>query len=95
MAAIDNAGADKQKRAVGRGGPSPERPTPSALFVGADCCRVKPSLPGTAWVWRDGEDEPTRVRFGYPTDNDIADLANPLLPLSPRRRRGHRPPDRR
>jgi len=53
---------------------------PNARDLGADCSLINPSLPGVAWVWSDGEPEPTRVRFAYPTDVDIAQLADHCHP---------------
>jgi S-DNA-T family DNA segregation ATPase FtsK/SpoIIIE len=54
---------------------------PSARDRGADCSRIDPQLPGTAWVWCDGEPEPTRVRASYITDPDIATVAEHYRPL--------------
>jgi S-DNA-T family DNA segregation ATPase FtsK/SpoIIIE len=42
---------------------------------GADCSRIPLSRPGVAWVWCDGEREPTRVRASWVSDNDIAAMA--------------------
>jgi S-DNA-T family DNA segregation ATPase FtsK/SpoIIIE len=39
---------------------------------GADCSRIPLTTPGIGWVWCDGESEPTRVRAGWVTDDDIA-----------------------
>jgi hypothetical protein len=33
-----------------------------------------------AWLWGDGEAEPTRARFSYPTDEDISALADTYRP---------------
>jgi S-DNA-T family DNA segregation ATPase FtsK/SpoIIIE len=56
---------------------------PTARDRGADCSRIDPTQPGTAWVWCDGEPEPTRVRASYPTDDDIAHLAENYHPVTP------------
>ncbi len=55
---------------------------PGARDLGADCSRINPDNPGTAWVWCDGEPEPTRVRASYPTDSDIAHQAERYRPLA-------------
>jgi S-DNA-T family DNA segregation ATPase FtsK/SpoIIIE len=55
---------------------------PGARDRGADCSRIDPRTPGVAWLWGDGEAEPTRARFGYPTDDDIAELAETYRPLT-------------
>jgi S-DNA-T family DNA segregation ATPase FtsK/SpoIIIE len=39
---------------------------------GARCDRIPASLPGVGYVRLDGDREPTRVRAGYVTDQDIA-----------------------
>jgi S-DNA-T family DNA segregation ATPase FtsK/SpoIIIE len=40
---------------------------------GADCSRIPLTQPGVAWVWCDGETEPTRVRAAWVSDDDITD----------------------
>jgi S-DNA-T family DNA segregation ATPase FtsK/SpoIIIE len=55
---------------------------PTARDRGADCSLINPNLPGTAWVWCDGEPEPTRVRASYITDDDIAHIAEHYRPVS-------------
>jgi S-DNA-T family DNA segregation ATPase FtsK/SpoIIIE len=47
---------------------------------GADCSRIPLTQPGTAWVWCDGETEPTRVRASWVSDDDIAALAATYAP---------------
>ena len=47
---------------------------------GADCSRIPLTQPGTAWVWCDGETEPTRVRASWVSDDDIAALADTYTP---------------
>jgi S-DNA-T family DNA segregation ATPase FtsK/SpoIIIE len=47
---------------------------------GADCSRIPLTQPGTAWVWCDGETEPTRVRASWVSDDDIAALADTYAP---------------
>jgi S-DNA-T family DNA segregation ATPase FtsK/SpoIIIE len=47
---------------------------------GADCSRIPLTQPGTAWVWCDGETEPTRVRASWVSDVDIAALAETYAP---------------
>jgi len=42
---------------------------------GARCDRIPNSLPGVGYVRLDGDREPTRVRAGYVTDQDIAAMA--------------------
>jgi S-DNA-T family DNA segregation ATPase FtsK/SpoIIIE len=42
---------------------------------GARCDRIPASLPGVGYVRLDGDREPTRVRAGYVTDQDIAAMA--------------------
>jgi DNA segregation ATPase FtsK/SpoIIIE, S-DNA-T family len=56
---------------------------PGARDLGADCSRIPMAMPGTAWVWCDGDPEPTRVRAGYPTDNDIRTWVNTYRPRRP------------
>jgi DNA segregation ATPase FtsK/SpoIIIE, S-DNA-T family len=53
---------------------------PGARDRGADCSRIDPRTPGVAWLWCDGEAEPTRARFSYPTDDDISALAEHYRP---------------
>jgi S-DNA-T family DNA segregation ATPase FtsK/SpoIIIE len=55
---------------------------PGARDLGADCSRIDPRTPGVCWMWGDGEAEPTRARFSYPTDDDISDLAEHYRPLT-------------
>lgn len=55
---------------------------PGARDRGADCSRIDPRTPGVAWLWGDGEDEPSRARFSYPTDDDITELAETYRPLT-------------
>jgi S-DNA-T family DNA segregation ATPase FtsK/SpoIIIE len=47
---------------------------------GADCSRIPLTQPGTAWVWCDGEPDPTRVRAAWVSDDDIATLADQYAP---------------
>jgi S-DNA-T family DNA segregation ATPase FtsK/SpoIIIE len=56
---------------------------PGARDRGADCSRIDPRTPGVAWLWCDGESEPTRARFSFPTDDDIGDLAATYAPAPP------------
>jgi S-DNA-T family DNA segregation ATPase FtsK/SpoIIIE len=42
---------------------------------GARCDRIPSSLTGVGYVRLDGDREPTRVRAGYVTDQDIAVMA--------------------
>jgi hypothetical protein len=42
---------------------------------GARCDRIPMSLPGVGYVRLDGVREPTRVRAGYVTDEDIAAMS--------------------
>ena len=44
-----------------------------ARAKGADCSRL-PLRSGLAWVWCDGEPEPTRVRASWVSDTDIAEM---------------------
>jgi S-DNA-T family DNA segregation ATPase FtsK/SpoIIIE len=53
-----------------------------ARDLGADCSRIDPDTPGVAWIWCDGDPEPIRARFAYPTDDDIAHLAEHYRPLT-------------
>jgi DNA segregation ATPase FtsK/SpoIIIE, S-DNA-T family len=54
---------------------------------GAVADKIPASLPGVGYVILDNKPEPARVRFGYSTDGDIADLANfypaPLVDTPP------------
>jgi S-DNA-T family DNA segregation ATPase FtsK/SpoIIIE len=43
-----------------------------ARLRGADCSRIPLTTPGIGWVWCDGDNEPTRVRASWVTDDDIA-----------------------
>jgi S-DNA-T family DNA segregation ATPase FtsK/SpoIIIE len=52
---------------------------------GADCSRIPLTQPGTAWVWCDGEPDPTRVRAAWVSDDDIAALADQYAPGAGRR----------
>ncbi len=54
-----------------------------ARLRGADCSRIPLTTPGIGWVWCDGEPEPVRVRAGWVTDTDIADLATTYTPGTP------------
>jgi S-DNA-T family DNA segregation ATPase FtsK/SpoIIIE len=47
---------------------------------GADCSRIPFSVPGTGWVWCDGDNEPVRVRAAYVTDTDIAAMVQAYRP---------------
>jgi len=49
---------------------------------GADCSRI-PLRSGIAWVWCDGETEPTRVRASWVSDADIAAMVAAYKPSSP------------
>lgn len=49
---------------------------------GARCDRIPASLPGVGYVRLDGDREPTRVRAGYVTDQDIATMAAQYGPRS-------------
>jgi S-DNA-T family DNA segregation ATPase FtsK/SpoIIIE len=51
---------------------------------GADCSRIPLTAPGIGWVWCDGENEPTRVRAGWVSDNDIAAMVAAYTPTSAR-----------
>ncbi len=46
---------------------------------GADCSRI-PLNTGIGWVWCDGENEPTRVRASWVSDDDIAAMAAAYTP---------------
>jgi S-DNA-T family DNA segregation ATPase FtsK/SpoIIIE len=45
-----------------------------ALDAGARCHEIPLALPGVGYVRLDGIPEPTRVRFGHVTDDDLADM---------------------
>jgi S-DNA-T family DNA segregation ATPase FtsK/SpoIIIE len=47
---------------------------------GADCSRIPLTTPGIGWVWCDGETEPTRVRAGWVSDDDIAAMVAAYAP---------------
>jgi DNA segregation ATPase FtsK/SpoIIIE, S-DNA-T family len=49
---------------------------------GADCSRL-PLRSGIAWVWCDGEPEPSRVRAGWVSDADIAQMVVAYRPGGP------------
>ena len=51
-----------------------------ARLRGADCSRIPLTTPGIGWVWCDGENEPTRVRAGWVTDEDIAAMVTTYAP---------------
>ncbi len=48
---------------------------------GARCDAIPEALPGVGYVQVDGVAEPVRVRFAHITDDHIAGLVNPTLPL--------------
>ncbi len=50
---------------------------------GADCSRIPLTTPGIGWVWCDGENEPTRVRAGWVSDDDIAAMVAAYRPDQP------------
>jgi len=50
---------------------------------GADCSRIPLTTPGIGWVWCDGENEPSRVRAGWVTDDDIAAMVAAYTPGPP------------
>jgi S-DNA-T family DNA segregation ATPase FtsK/SpoIIIE len=54
-----------------------------ARLRGADCSRIPLTTPGIGWVWCDGEPEPVRVRAGWVTDSDIAELVAAYTPGTP------------
>jgi S-DNA-T family DNA segregation ATPase FtsK/SpoIIIE len=54
-----------------------------ARLRGADCSRISLTTPGIGWVWCDGENEPTRVRAGWVTDDDIAAMVATYQPGAP------------
>jgi S-DNA-T family DNA segregation ATPase FtsK/SpoIIIE len=47
---------------------------------GADCSRIPLTTPGVGWVWCDGENEPTRVRAAWVSDDDIAAMVAAYAP---------------
>jgi DNA segregation ATPase FtsK/SpoIIIE, S-DNA-T family len=51
-----------------------------ARVRGADCSRIPLTTPGVGWVWCDGENEPTRVRAGWVSDDDIAAMVAAYRP---------------
>jgi DNA segregation ATPase FtsK/SpoIIIE, S-DNA-T family len=54
-----------------------------ARLRGADCSRIPLTSPGIGWVWCDGEPEPVRVRAGWVSDADIAELVAAYTPGTP------------
>jgi DNA segregation ATPase FtsK/SpoIIIE-like protein len=52
----------------------------SAREQGAYCDRIPASLPGVGYVRIDGVREPTRVRAGHVTDDDIAAMVRDYTP---------------
>jgi DNA segregation ATPase FtsK/SpoIIIE-like protein len=52
----------------------------SAREQGAYCDRIPASLPGVGYVRVDGVREPTRVRAGHVTDEDIAAMVRDYAP---------------
>jgi S-DNA-T family DNA segregation ATPase FtsK/SpoIIIE len=50
---------------------------------GARCDRINAGTPGVGYVRLDGVREPTRVRAGYVTDEDIAAMAAEYRPRGP------------
>jgi S-DNA-T family DNA segregation ATPase FtsK/SpoIIIE len=54
-----------------------------ARIRGADCSRIPLTTPGIGWVWCDGEQEPTRVRAGWVSDDDIAATVAAYTPGTP------------
>jgi DNA segregation ATPase FtsK/SpoIIIE, S-DNA-T family len=49
---------------------------------GADCSRI-PLNTGIGWVWCDGDNEPTRVRACWVSDDDIAATVAAYSPGTP------------
>jgi S-DNA-T family DNA segregation ATPase FtsK/SpoIIIE len=49
---------------------------PGAHDRGAVCDRIPRSTPGVGYVVLDGEQDPTRVRAAWVSDDDIGDLAD-------------------
>jgi S-DNA-T family DNA segregation ATPase FtsK/SpoIIIE len=54
-----------------------------ARIRGADCSRIPLTTPGIGWVWCDGEQQPTRVRAGWVSDDDIAATVAAYTPGTP------------
>jgi len=50
---------------------------------GADCSRIPLTTPGVGFVWCDGEAEPSRVRAGWVSDDDIAAMVAAYTPGTP------------
>ena len=50
---------------------------------GADCSRIPLTTPGVGFVWCDGEAEPSRVRAGWVSDDDIAAMVAAYAPGTP------------
>ena len=53
----------------------------SARLRGAECDQIPASLPGTAYVVREGIREPVRVRAAYLSDEDVASTVTAYAPL--------------
>jgi S-DNA-T family DNA segregation ATPase FtsK/SpoIIIE len=51
-----------------------------ARIRGADCSRIPLTTPGVGFVWCDGEPEPSRVRAGWVSDDDIAIMVAAYTP---------------
>jgi S-DNA-T family DNA segregation ATPase FtsK/SpoIIIE len=54
-----------------------------ARIRGADCSRIPLTAPGVGFVWCDGEQEPSKVRAGWVSDEDIAAMVAAYTPGSP------------
>jgi S-DNA-T family DNA segregation ATPase FtsK/SpoIIIE len=54
-----------------------------ARVRGADCSRIPLTTPGVGFVWCDGEAEPSRVRAGWVSDDDIAAMVAAYAPGTP------------
>jgi S-DNA-T family DNA segregation ATPase FtsK/SpoIIIE len=54
-----------------------------ARIRGADCSRIPLTTPGVGFVWCDGEAEPSRVRAGWVSDDDITAMAAAYTPDTP------------
>ena len=54
----------------------------SARHHGAECDLIPPSLPGVGYVMQEGIREPVRVRAGYVTDADLAQMVHDYTPRS-------------
>jgi S-DNA-T family DNA segregation ATPase FtsK/SpoIIIE len=54
-----------------------------ARVRGADCSRIPLTTPGVGFVWCDGEPEPSRVRAGWVSDDDIAVMVAAYTPGTP------------